>query len=441
MSYFVAALVALIAGETLMVAGYGFPAATLSSPETLILVHVIAIGWMSLLLCGALFQFLPVLVAHPLYSNTLPLPALLFLLGGLALLLLGFLQLAGDIAPSPSLLPFSGLLLGTGFMLVLWNLGRTLWAARPISLPAQFVTVGLTCLAVTVAFGVVFTIVFGGMTSYQPFQIIAGAARPIHAIAGIGGWLTFTAAGVSYRLLAMFMLAPELEGRRPHAVLYLGAASLALIILAGLYVVLFGGPLLLLLAVCAVPGIAALAFYGADIFHLYRVRKRRNIELNSRMAAFALMSLAGSVVLTIGLIALGRFVDNIGAVVFLVAFGWLTGLSLAKLYKITAFMTWLECYGPVLGKTVTPRVQDLVIEARARKWFFLYFFAVWFAELALLAQQTTIFRIGAAMMLVATAGIVVQLARSRFLKDVNEDIRLPEGTHRPKLFLSHSRSR
>ena len=430
MSYFVAALAALIAGETLMVAGYGFPAATLSSPETLILVHVIAIGWMSLLLCGALFQFLPVLVAHPLYSNTLPLPTLFFLLGGLVLLLLGFLQLAGDIAASPPLLPFSGLLLSTGFTLVLWNLGRTLWAARPVSLPARFVIVGLTCLGLTVAFGVVFTIVFGGMTSYEPFLLIAGAARPLHAIAGIGGWLTFTAVGVSYRLLAMFMLAPELEGHRPHAVLYLGAASLALIILAGLYVVLFGGPLLSLLAVCAIPGIAALALYGADIFHLYRVRKRRNIELNSRMAAFALMSLSGSVVLTIGLIVLGRLADNIGAVVFLV-----------KLYKITAFMTWLECYGPVLGKTVTPRVQDLVIEARARKWFFLYFSAVWFSDLALLAQQTTVFRVGAAMMLVATAGIIVQLARSRFLKDVNEDIRLPEGTHRPKLFLSHSRAR
>src|SRR3546814_832899 len=136
----------------------------------------------------------------------------------------------------------------------------------------------------------------------------------------------------------------------------------------------------------------------------------------------------------------GQATEPVAAAVFLTTFGWLSGLGLGKLYKIVPFLTWLECYGPVLGKTATPRVQDLVVEKRAVKWFFIYFFAVWFATAALLVLQAVAFQVAAAGMLVATLGIVVELVRARRLADVNVDRRLPEGTYRPRLLRSLARS-
>ena len=139
------------------------------------------------------------------------------------------------------------------------------------------------------------------------------------------------------------------------------------------------------------------------------------------------------------LIGLGQLSEQIGAVVFLLVFGWLSGLGLSQLYKIVAFLTWLECYGPVLGKTATPRVQDLVDETRARKWFVLYYLSVWAATAFLLAPYLLGFRLAVAAMIVATLGLTVHLARSRLLSQVSAQSGLPEGTRRPHLLVSIAR--
>lgn len=435
MSYFAAALCALIGAEALMAAGYGFPSAPLRAPETLFLVHLVAIGWLSLLLCGALLQFVPVLIARPLHSDTLSLPALAFLLTGLAGLLGGFLQLAGTSDANPPLFPFATIALAAGFGLILYNLGRTLASVRPLPLAARFVGVSLLSLVATAALGMTFALSLSATISNPLALKIAGAALPLHVAAGIGGWLTFAAMGVSYRLLAMFMLAPELEGTRPHMVLRLGAAALAVTILGGLGLLLANQSLLPALLLGGALSLAALGLYGADILFLYRARKRRIIELNSEMTAFALASLAAAAALALALAGLHRFSGQIGALIFLILFGWLTGLGLAKLYKIVAFLTWLECYGPVLGKAVTPRVQDLVAEGHARKWFFLYYAATWSATAALLASSVFIFRLAAAAMLAATGAIIVQLVRTRLLSNVTSPAALPAGARRPRLLI------
>jgi hypothetical protein len=436
MSYFAAALACLLGGEALMAAGFGFPAAALAAPDTLVLVHLIAIGWLSLLMLGALFQFVPVLIAKPIYSNWLPLPTLIAIGLGLAALVLGFLRLGGRIAWPLPYFPAAAALLGFGFALALWNLALTIWPARPLPLSARFVAVGLLCVGATVTLGIVFALVLDGAVLDPHLADITAFGIPVHAIAGLAGWLTFTAVGVSYRLLAMFMLAPESDTARSRAVLYCGTAALALTILGGTAAIWLGQNLSVVLAIAALPGVCALGLYGADIVHLYRARKRRTIELNARMAAIALANLGGVVLLTIILVALGQLEARVAAVVFLTAFGWLSGLGLAKLYKIVAFLTWLECYGPVLGKMVTPRVQDLVVEKRAAKWFWLYFAGVWSATACLLLDAPTGLRASAAVMLVGTVGIARQFVRTRRIADVKPELRLLEATRRPSLLAS-----
>src|SRR3954452_18092597 len=97
MSYFAAALAWLVVALALMVAGAGYPATHLASPDTLVLVHVVCIGWLSVAMCGALFQFVPVLVARPLFSEEWALPARRCLTAGFDSLLAVYLALGGRV--------------------------------------------------------------------------------------------------------------------------------------------------------------------------------------------------------------------------------------------------------------------------------------------------------------------------------------------------------
>jgi hypothetical protein len=153
------------------------------------------------------------------------------------------------------------------------------------------------------------------------------------------------------------------------------------------------------------------------------------------MAAYAISILGAGAALLLISAGLGESGRAIGALVFLFAFGWLSGLGLAKLYKIAAFLTWLECYGPVLGKRPTPRVQDLADEKRAMPWFYLYFGSTGAAFLAALLGATIAFRLASLGMLLATCEIGVQLVRIRKLHHVAAAMLPQPGEARPRLFL------
>ncbi|RFC69659.1 hypothetical protein [Mesorhizobium denitrificans] len=435
MAFFAFSLMCLIGAQMLLAAGYGFPVDDIAAPETLVVVHLTSIGWLSVLMCGALFQFMPVLVDRPLSRPALVLPALFLLASGLAFLVSGFIQLSGAIESDWPLLAIGGCFLILGFALAVWVLVETLWSARPLPLPARFVAVGLTCLLLLGVLGSVFAHLLSGLIESDQIAENLNQYVALHAALGIGGWLSFCAIGVSYRLLPMFMLAPDSDGVTSSYVWLTGTSALV--------VSSVGVPLeILLVGSATVSAIIAacflyimLALYAVDLLSIYRNRRRREVELNIKAAGGAFAALYLSAILGAVLAATGQLQAELGALVYLVAFGWLGGLGLSQLYKIVPFITWMECYGPLMGRKPTPRVQDLVCERRDGPWFVLYFLGVGSGAISLLFHRPDLFRLCALATLLATVAIVVELVLARRLSNVSAARRLPEGAHLPRLFV------
>ncbi len=440
MSYFAAALTFLLAAEFLTAAGVGYPAAGLSAPATLFVVHLVAIGWLSLAMAGALLQFVPVLVSRPLAFPHFALPALAALVAGLLLLDAGFAALAGWIEASLDFLPLAAAFLLAGFSLLGLMLVTTLLSARPVTLFARFVIIGLACLAATVLSGAAFTTLLSGRGGWLGSVALLPHGLPFHALLGLGGWLGLIAFGVSYRLFVMFMMAPEPPERRVRPVLLLAGLGLSLAFagLAAPFADIEPGAawVAAALTVLAMAGL----LYGRDILGLYRARRRKALDINMRASipAFAALGL-GLALLPVAIIA-GAGDGLIAALVFLLVFGWLGGLTLAQLVKIVSFVTWLETYAPRLGRGPAPRIGDLVAMPRTGRWLLLYDGGVALGATALAAGVAGGFRSAMALCLAGTAGLVAELIRIRRLSEINVADR-PPVHERPRLLAARAEKR
>ncbi len=371
----------------------------------LALVHLLALGWLTQAMIGALLQFLPVLLARPLLWPGLA-PFALGLTGaGAAMLALGFLRF------DPALLSLAPLLLGAGFaMVAAMALGALIPARGWRDGTGGPVLLALGALALVAASGGGMARALAGAEALTlPVQIL-----PLHIGLGVAGWLGLAAMGVSYRLFAMFLIAPDRTGPLRRITLVLAMALVALLA-AGL-----------LVPAMACASVAA-GLYLADIAGLWRRRLRAAPEVNMAMSRppLAFLALAAALALPAAL-AGGPWAE---AAVFAALIGWLSGLTLAQMVKITGFLTWIQVFAPRIGREALPQVHELVDEPACRRWLALWSAGAGLGTLALLAGAAPALRLAFALLLIAALGLARELIRIRRLA------RLGPGRTLPPLFL------
>ncbi|MBX5473247.1 MAG: hypothetical protein IRZ23_12375, partial [Acetobacteraceae bacterium] len=319
---------------------------------------------------------------------------------GLAGMVLGFFLLGSPLA---ALLPAGGSLVVIGILAGILNLAVPLARRRPLPLSARFIIAGLALLFLTVSLGLAFALALTVPAAAQALGPMLANGVADHALAGLGGWFTLTAIGVSYELLPMFMLAPHERGAWGNAVF--GTAIL------GFAAALLGGFESIKLLGQAAIGLAIL-LYLIDIARLYRDRKRRQIELHNQAAIGAFISLGIALVLALAAALSHGWTRAAPGLLFVVLFGWLSGLGLSQLYKIIPFLAWLARFGRRLGRGPVPRVQDLVNERYARYVFVAYFAAIAVGAAAAWLDLAPLLRGAIAVSLVATALLAREYRRA-----------------------------
>lgn len=187
-----AGLLVLVAGPEMLVNRW--------SPAVLAFTHLWTLGFIALVMCGALMQMLPVLAGAPL-------PGVLWVARVVNLfLVLGTLALVSSFLSAERGWMWVAMgLLGSGFLVFVV---AVITALRRVRMPNTTVVgmgLAVVCLLVTVGFGLYLGSGFSGLIAHHNMSRLVD----LHLGWGFLGWVGLLLVAVAYQVVPMFQVTPD----------------------------------------------------------------------------------------------------------------------------------------------------------------------------------------------------------------------------------------
>lgn len=332
-------------------------------PGALALTHLLTVGFMLMVMLGALIQILPVVAGASLRSPLL-LARLLH-----PLLTFGVLALAGGFASGEQqLLQVATLLLLSGGLLFLASAGRALWSAPSTSPTVAGLKIALLALSVSLLLGGALALALAHGWAWPLPEL-----TNLHAGWALGAWSTVLLAAVAYVVVPMFQLTPAYQARSGW---YFAPAMSAALLLWSAGEIFALAPLVLLGKQCAAG--LGLAFV-AQTMYLQTKRRRARPDAIYRFWQSGLGCGLFALLLVLTVNALPDAFSWPGWPVLigiLLLPGTFVALITGMLYKIVPFLGWMHLQSAGRGKLTAPSMGKLLPEEENLRQWRLYLFAM-----------------------------------------------------------------
>jgi cbb3-type cytochrome oxidase subunit 1 len=345
--YMVAALVAFVLFATAVPFVAPDLLRTYDDPHVFALVHLGVLGWITMIMMGALYQLFPVALQAEIRSVRLGKCNSWVFAGGV----LGFVP-SFYLWWTPGIALF-GTLAVLGVIAFVANLAASYPSVKVWNAMALYVLCALSWLTLTVAVGFIYALdeVFGWFD-------ITPTILAAHAHLGLAGWFSLTLMGVSYKLMAMFSLAhghDETLAKRNLGLWNLG--------LLGLIASLAFAPHTPLVTAFAVVLDVSATIFVVDMLRLFRRRRRRGISLEQWHAFISFASFLAAADMGVVLATDHRLTSTwVVAYGYVALAGWFGFSIVGKYYKIIPFLLWVHRYSTQIGSKPVPLLKDMMDE-------------------------------------------------------------------------------
>ncbi len=323
------------------------------SPAALALTHLVTLGFLGMVMLGAMTQMLPV-VAGTQVPTTLPVSTLSHLC-----LLLGTPLLAWGLASGkPWPLESAGVLLSLSLAVFAAAAATSLARGRALD-TLRAMGVALSALITALALGLHLTGWLAGL--WMPTDPLDWLAR--HVLAGLAGWIGILVMGTAWQVVPMLQLTPPYPQRVTRSLLIAASASLAAAIL-------FPAPWRTLGEIgLSLVGIA----FALVTLDLQRRRKRRIPDVGLSFWRLGMICLILSAILFP--LPLPEPVPLLAGLLFLLGFA--VSVANGMLYKIVPFLAWfhLQAQKGIMARGL-PSMKDYLPDTAATGQFLIHLAAL-----------------------------------------------------------------
>jgi cbb3-type cytochrome oxidase subunit 1 len=320
-------------------------------PKVLAITHAAALGWGTMIIFGALYQLLPVILEVPLYSTKLSWVSFVLFVPGIMLLVYCFWIFDPGIG-----IQIASVLIFSAIMSFNVNVFFTLRFRKQESIFQEFIITACVWLTITALLGVLMVFNF----RYPFLQKDHLYYLRLHAHMGIVGWFLMLIIGVSAKLIPMFLVATYQEKKLLSLSYYfINAALLSFLVSGFLHGIGFDTYVIVLI------GAIGIAFYLTYLFNCFVSRMRKDVDLPMVKTLLSFVFLAAAIVVLPFILYYHLqqhpFAVNMSMLYGMLIFmGWISALALGQTFKTLPFIVWLKHYEKVTGKVKTPVPADLL---------------------------------------------------------------------------------
>ncbi len=331
-------------------------------PKLLAITHMAALGWGTLIIFGAVYQLLPVILETDLYSHKAGWLSIGLFVSGLILLVYSFWNF------QPGLhMQCGSLLLLAGITVFGINVFLTARQNRD-DIHQEFIITACIWLMATALLGAV--LVFNFRYAFLEKDHIL--FLKLHAHMGLAGWFLMLITGVSSKLIPMFLVSERQKPRLLSWSYYLINAGLILFVtdtyFSGLNFRTYGE------AFIVVAGIICWLLYIIGCVRS-RVRKTMDLAIWHTLLSISLLCAAVFVLPLIVFNHLKSDPQAIGLTTLygsLLFMGWISSLILGQTFKTLPFIVWIRNYQHLAGKVAIPLPADLLKKRLLKIQFVVY---------------------------------------------------------------------